>query len=213
MGLAIGVGDLADAIKNDPEAADCFKEEFATLNEVLKAENLPVHDEPTELPQISSRSDYDGFPYSFMHYLRRFYARSINNADWIPIPVKEGEEPAEDEVLDEQASMCESHLLCHSDCEGYYLPLDFDDVLISDDHEIPGGLLCSSYQLMKELIAIAPKLGIKIVDGKLSDVEASTINQEVSEQKGGFWIEKLVWLSLFEAARLSIEYKSAIHFG
>ena len=212
MGLAVMVGSLADAIKNDPEGAEWIKADFAAINELLRADGLPVFDEPVQLPQIESRSDCDGFPYSFIHYLRRFYARSVNDEDWHPEPVKAGEDPAKDEILDQVSSMYESHLLCHSDCEGYYVPVDFDDILVSDDYEIPGELLCSSYRLIKELIEIAPKLGVQLDDGRLPDSEATRINSEATEESGEFWIEKLVWLAMFEASRLSIQHKTAIRF-
>jgi len=52
----------------------------------------------------------------------------------------------------------------------------------------------------------------KLVDGNLSDEEAGRINQEVAKQ-GALSIEKMAWISLFEAARLSIEHKTAIVFS
>ncbi len=213
MGLSVNVGVIADALRFDPEAADWYREDFETINRVLEEEGLPSHDEPKELPELVWRNDCSGFPYTFIHYLRRFYARAVEDFDWIPSPVAEGEDPTEDEVLNEESEKCESHLLCHSDCEGYYLPINFSDVIVSDKHEIPGGLLCSSFRLEEELIAIAPKLGIVLKDGVLSDSNANAINLECTEETTPFYIEKLVWITLFEAARLSIEHKSAIQFG
>jgi hypothetical protein len=65
---------------------------------------------------------------------------------------------------------------------------------------------------MRELIAVAPSLGISLSAGRLSDEEAARIDKIV-EAEGPFWIEHLVWISLFEAARLSIEHKTAICFS
>jgi hypothetical protein len=48
-------------------------------------------------------------------------------------------------------------------------------------------------------------------DGRLSDAEAERLNQETASERG-FWIEKMVWLALYESARLSTEYKTAICF-
>ena len=41
--------------------------------------------------------------------------------------------------------MFDSHLLCHSDCEGFYLPIDFADVIVDAKNQmrIAGGLLGS----------------------------------------------------------------------
>jgi hypothetical protein len=66
--------------------------------------------------------------------------------------------------------------------------------------------------LLEELVRIAPKLGIALDDGQLSDAEADKINKD-SESEEGLWIEKTVWISLFEAARLSIEHKTAVCFA
>lgn len=213
MGLGIDVGYLADIMENDPEGVEWFQEEMAVINKALEENGIPPHVEPTKLPELKSRCELISYPYSFLHYLRRFYARATNDPDWDPTPVRDGEDPSEDKIVDKQSNKFESHLLCHSDAEGYYLPIDFEDVIVDDDEEICGGLACSSYRLMEELVSIAPKLGIELSDGKLSDTEAQKINEESTTEASSFWIEKIVWLSLFEAARLSLEYKTAIRFG
>ena len=67
-------------------------------------------------------------------------------------------------------------------------------------------------RLLDELILVAAPLGIVPHDRQLSDVDANVIAEE--DDKGGpYWIEKLVWLTLFESARLSIEHRTVIHFG
>jgi hypothetical protein len=104
-----------------------------------------------------------------------------------------------------------SHLLCHSDAEGFYFPIDFDDVIFDEDGSLPGGMLGSTQRLMQELITLAPYLGIKLQNGELSDSAAARLN-EGSEAAGPLWIEKCVWLSIFEAARLSLKHKAAIWF-
>lgn len=107
--------------------------------------------------------------------------------------------------------MLSSHLLCHSDCEGFYVPIDFSEPIFADEKDIPGGMLGSSHGLMRELIAVAPYLNISLSGDELMDSEAERINESV-ESEGPFWIEKAVWISLYEAARLSIEYRTAICF-
>jgi hypothetical protein len=83
---------------------------------------------------------------------------------------------------------------------------------IDDEGELPGGMLGSTQRLMAELVAVAPVLGIELGNGELSDAEAKRLNREAAKE-ASFWIEKMVWLSLFEAARLSLKYKSVISFG
>jgi hypothetical protein len=109
-------------------------------------------------------------------------------------------------------SFMKSHLLCHSDCEGFYVPIPFQEVLLDDQDRIPGGMLGSSFMLQNELIAVAPALGIRLEKGQLSNHEAERINGEV-ETEAPLWIENAVWLSLFEAARLSLQHKTAICFA
>jgi hypothetical protein len=51
------------------------------------------------------------------------------------------------------------------------------------------------------------------LDGaELRDPQADEINRLLHAGTGLF-IEKIVWLSLYEAARLSIEHRTAIFFG
>jgi hypothetical protein len=121
--------------------------------------------------------------------------------NWQPQPVKDDEDPAEDPVVEEETMRMQSHLLCHADAEGFYVPIDFKDVIFDEDGSLPRRMLGSTQQLMQELITLAPYLGIKLRNGALADSEAARLNEE-PEAEGPFWIEKCVWLSLFEAARL-----------
>ncbi|VEP13175.1 conserved hypothetical protein [Hyella patelloides LEGE 07179] len=229
MGLAVAVGRLADLNVHDPEGAEWLRESLSKVNEVLAEKGLPQHKEPEQLPSMQSRTAIATYSYSFLHHLRRFYARATNAPDWIPTPTPEGEDPAQDPVLDEEMYMMSSHLLCHSDCEGFYLPIKFDEVIVDregwrgdlaisnrgvdekNQGRVFGGLLGSSYRLMDKLLSITPKLGIELDRGRLTDAQAQRIDED-SQSNKGLWIEKTVWLSLFEAARLSIEFKTAICF-
>lgn len=212
MGLTVSVGQLGGRIHLDEEGTQWLRESFAKVNEVLSENGLPIHSEPEHLPLLQSRAIDHGLPFSFLHHLRRFYAYVVNDFNWVPIP--EGENPADDPILDKEMYMMSSHLLCHSDTEGFYVPIEFDDILIDEKNQgrICGGILGSSYRLMDELVEIAPKLGIQLNNQQLSDAEAEKLNQEAASQ-AEFWIEKTVWLVLYEAARLSIEYKTAICFS
>ena len=83
-----------------------------------------------------------------------------------------------------------------------------------DNGRILGGMLCSSFDLSDELVEIAPNLGIDLdKNDKLSDAEADRINRQAKQGDSPFKIELAVWIALYEAARLSIEHKTAIVFG
>ncbi|MBI1374629.1 MAG: hypothetical protein GC159_18075 [Phycisphaera sp.] len=209
MGLAIEVGMLADLVVADEEGAEWLQEDLKNLNEVLAANGLPAHHEPMQLPRLSCRSAVLSFPYSFLHYLRRVYAHVAADPDWVATPLKQGDDPTADPAIDAESAMMSSHLLCHSDCEGFYVPVDFNEVLFDD--RLPGQMLGSSFRLRDELIQIAPKLGIDLTGGQLTDPEADRINR-IAEADGPFCIELMVWLALFEASRLSIEHQTLIVF-
>ena len=213
MGLAISVGALAELQKEDPEGAQDLLASLETANVLLKQAGLPQHAEPVALPQLQSRAQIDSFPYSFIHYLRRAYAHAALDAQWRATPLPDGEEPAEDPVLDEAQDTFDSHLICHSDCEGFYFPLVFDEVIFADDeHELLGGMLGSSYKLREELVTVAPALGIFLLGDMLGDEEAERINARI-EAEDGLDRELVAWLAAYEACRLSIEHKTAIVFN
>ncbi|MFV0675330.1 hypothetical protein [Variovorax sp. tm] len=227
MGLAVCVGMLAELLEVDPESAEGFEEELAEVNRVLAAAGLPPHTEPRGPLELDSRASIDGFPYSFIHYLRRAYAHRVLSPDWMATPLAVDVDPTADPKIQALLDGCESHLLCHSDAEGFYVPVDFDEVLFDgdggDEEEaegdadieepagLPGGMLGSSQRLLEELVFVAPALGIRLDDGRLSDEEAERIDALIDEDDG-LYREYVSWLLLYESARLSIEHRTAIVF-
>lgn len=244
MGLAVCVGMLAELLEDDPESAEGFEEELAEVNRVLAAAGLPPHTEPRGPLELDSRASIDGFPYSFIHYLRRAYAHRVLSPDWVATPLADDVDPTADPKIQSLLDGSESHLLCHSDAEGFYVPVDFDEVLFDeecggeedgedgedeeedgkdedDDRDedeleepaggLPGGMLGSSYRLLDELVFVAPALGIRLENGKLSDEEAERIDALVDDDNG-LYREYVSWLLLYESARLSIEHRTAIVF-
>ncbi|MET3390868.1 hypothetical protein [Variovorax atrisoli] len=227
MGLAVCVGMLAELLEDDPESAEGFEEELAEVNRVLAAAGLPPHTEPRGPLELDSRASIDGFPYSFIHYLRRAYAHRVLSPDWVATPLADDVDPTADPKIQALLDGCESHLLCHSDAEGFYVPVDFDEVLFDgdggDEEEaegdadieepagLPGGMLGSSQRLLEELVFVAPALGIRLDDGRLSDEEAERIDALIDEDDG-LYREYVSWLLLYESARLSIEHRTAIVF-
>jgi hypothetical protein len=166
MGLAVIVGMLADLTQNDPEGAEWLRKSFAGVNQVLEEAGLPQHVEPIAIAP-RSRAAQTGYPYSYLHHLRRFYAYVQYDRHWSPRPTPPGIDSAKDPMLRRELSMLSSHPLCHSDSEGFYLPIEFDSVLFDDQtsNRIPGGILGSSFRLRDELIGIAPKLDIVVKKG------------------------------------------------
>lgn len=214
MGLAVGIAVLQDLCENDPEGEQWLHKGLDEANRLLCAAGYVRHDEPRVLPRLQSRAPINGFPYSFLHYLRRAYARRRADPNWVATPLSDGDDPCNDVVLTEAYDDLDSHLLCHSDAEGYYFPVKFREVIFADtqDSPLPGGMLGSSYRLLEELIDVAPALGIALDAGHLSDEEANRIAGQCDDDTG-IYRELIVWLALFESARLSIEHKTAIVFS
>jgi hypothetical protein len=212
MGLSVQVGVLADLLENDPEGAEWLRDGFAAANKILSEHRLPPHSEPTSLPPLNDRCSLISYPYSFLHHLRRAYAHRKANAAWIAEPLPQNVKPTDDPVLQAEYRRQISHLLTHSDAEGFYLPIDFKEVVFDRGEGVPGEMIGSSYRLRDELLIVAPALQIELDGAKLPDHAAEEINSVLDAQTGLF-IEKTVWLSLFEAARMSIEHKTAIVFG
>lgn len=214
MGIAVAIGALADLLEHDEEGAAWLEEDLAAANGVLAQEGLPAHAEPRTLQAPAPRTSITSFPYSYIHYLRRAYAHRLADPSWIASPLQDNLDPADDPLVQDELDLLRSHLICHSDAEGFYLPIDFADVLIEDADEpsLPGAMLGSSYRLLEELCLVAPTLGIRLSDGQLADDEAARIDA-LAGRGNGIHRELCAWLALYEAARLSIELKTAIVFS
>lgn len=210
MGLSITSGILADFSENEPEGYEAYKIEFEQLNKLLELNGYKPHIEPSKLGVDSIH--VGGFPYSFLHYLRRFFAYYMNDEDWVVKPFDTELDPANDPIVEEESSMFYSHLLVHSDCEGYYIPIDFEEVIFdTDEITVPGAMVGSSFGLLADLKSIAEKLGVELNE-KLEVQNKEDLYKTIDDQ-GDFWIEKMVWLTLFEAANYSITNKTAIVFN
>lgn len=216
MGLCVGTDGLAFAVESgsDPEYLDSLNDQLRTLNELLASEGLPLHREPAVRGAAVTRDRMSGVPYSFLHYLRRAYARACEYPDQPLTPVAEDESAADDPAIEAVGSTFTSHLICHSDCEGYYVPVDFREVLFSED--LAGALVGSSTALLRELVYVAPYLGVRLVDGGLSAAEVERIYAGLDHADDGphpFFRELEIWIMLFEAARISVENGTIIEFG
>lgn len=206
MGLAISSGELAYTLKEDPEGAEWIEKDLVIINSKLKKNGIKEHTEPKDLPEVKM-SCIEGFPYSFLHYLRRIYALDYLGKE--VTPTNGDLTKQDDDIIDEASEMMDSHLLCHSDAEGYYVPIEFDDVIFSE--EIPGGMLGSSYKLFSEIIKIANRIGIEVKDGEISSDTYNELSEANEEHP--YYIERVVWFALYENCKNSIQNNTLISFG
>ncbi|WP_067137045.1 hypothetical protein [Microtetraspora malaysiensis] len=219
MGLAISVGIIAGLVGLDDEGVVNFQSRLGGLSAALAGEGI-VWREPDGPPGVEMRPHIGGFPYSCLHYLRRVFALVDN--DQPVTPARGADDIDRDQRWVESSSVLfDSHLLCHSDCAGYYVPVDFEDVVFLPESSgvDGGGMVGSSVRLLRELCRCVPALGIRLdpsasaagadTGGVLPDAEAARVFALPPED---FATETMVWLTLFEACRVSVLSGHAVVF-
>jgi hypothetical protein len=208
MGLSLDVAQLAYLTRHDQEGATWFREDVAALNELLEAQGLPPHVEPEDiepelLPHVSS------FGYSWLHYLRRAYAHTRSGAPSFS-PAPPHFDPQTDAMLDRELTLfMDSHLCCHSDAEGFYVPFELAEIVYG---EIPGGMVGSSVALLRELGIVAPLLGVELdAHGEIS-IETARMLADTDESHP-YFRERIVWGALFATASASVKWGTLLVFG
>ena len=229
MGLALEVGILADLRENDEEGYEYFRSQLNALNKYLQQANISDHTEPEDCEVWSGEM----FGYSGLHYLRRF-AAYLDSTGRLPSPG--GDDSSKDPILeqyyqavdDSKASFMSrllgkqknikrsfDHLILHSDAEGFYLPIEFPNVLFPDESlEIAGGMVGSSYRLLRECERIAAALEIPADLDETSDVlwEAADSQGEGSLKWERYGIESFSCVCLMRGCMKSIELGAALVF-
>lgn len=196
-------------VAEDEEGLARFMEDLDAINRVLLDNGLPRHDEPSEALDYTIRSEHDHLGTSWLHHLRRLQAHALQDPAWRHAPCGDDDEPWRDEAIDRELTIhMRSHLIIHADTQGYYVPIDFAEVL----YGVPrGDMLGSSHRLFAELQQLAPYLGVALDEhGSLSDREAWRL-AGTSEDDPAFR-EKLAWLLLFECARNSVQLNTLLVF-
>jgi hypothetical protein len=194
MGLSISVGNPA---VGDAEGEEHYRQAFADLARALAEEGVTSWSAPgPEATAGSAGLPGAGFPHSYLHQLRRVFALHVEGQPVTPVTT-DADLDAADRFVDDAASMLNSHLLCHSDTGGYYVPVRLGDPLFlpPDGPVAGGGIVGSCPDLLDELHAIAPVIGIRLeADGSTGD----------TPDGDPFAVEQLVWRALHDCCRASI---------
>jgi hypothetical protein len=227
LGLALCVGVPSEIRESDPEYVAYFEQQVEVINGVLESFGLPPHREPFDV-EDERTFECDMIGFSGLHYLRRVAAHLALGKE-LPPPGDDG--AASDPVLSdyyrifdanfargESSGIPFQHLIVHGDAEGYYLPVEFDDVIIPDASlEIAGGMLGSSHALLRECRELAQTLELP-EDLSLEDERVWQAVDKQGEREGEakweeYGVESYTCLALIKACEASVETGAAVVFA
>ena len=211
--------------ESDQEYVEYFEQQVEAINGVLESFGLTPHHEPFDV-EDESTLECEMIGYSGLHYLRRVAAYLALGKE-LPPPGDDG--AASDPVLSDYYRIFDAsfargqatgipfqHLIVHGDAEGYYLPVEFDDVILPDASlEIAGGMLGSSHALLRECRELAQMLELP---ADLS-FEDDAVWQAVESQGEGeskwerYGIESYTCLALMKACEASVATGAAVVFA
>lgn len=161
-------------------------------------------------PKTSRLVYSEGLGYSAVGALKRVAARVAAGEDVTPLGPG-GLTALDRELIDDEASLLRSHLVCHSDSDGFYVPVALAEPLFLDRSQgVAGsGVVGSSEALAQELVACAPALGIDAQPGGGVDVDAVVR----TPRKHPYYAERVAWARFVGACDASCSTGSAIIFG
>ncbi len=225
MGLALCVGVPSEIRESDAEYVAYFEEQVEAINGVLESFGLPPHREPFDVADERT-FECEMYGYSGLHYLRRLAAHLALGKE-LPPPGDDG--AASDPVLSDYYRIFDAsfargqatgipfqHLIVHGDAEGYYLPVEFEDVIIPDASlEIAGGMLGSSHALLRECRELAQALELpeelSVEDERLWLAADTQGEGETKWERYG--VESFTCLQLIRACEASVETGAAVVFA
>ena len=232
MGLGLEVGILADLRDNDQEGFQFYVGQFAAVSRALGASGLADHHEPLDLGGEDVVS-FEMYGYSGLHFLRRIAAH-VWDGRGLPPP---GDDNASKDPTMEQyyASLDQpspakrvglfrrapkerpnfDHLMQHSDAEGFYLPLRFQNVVFPDPSlKVAGEMIGSAPVLMEECVRLAALIQLPLdLDPESDEVWDAPENQgQGAVPWKRYGVESFTCLRLYHACKASIRLGAAIAF-
>lgn len=230
MGLSLLVGALASLRHENQEGAEELHAQFMRMNQWLRRIGIRPHREPLDCTVWSC----DMYGYVGLHFLRRFAGYLDMGLD--RAPPFQGDDPITDQMYNKyfnllleeiregssvstgaarQLGRGFDHLMMHSDCAGFYLPIGFHEVLFPPEElKIEGDMVGSSIILLKECEKLATTLGIPPgLRHEDEDVwEAAEERRADTTDWRGYAIESYTCLALMDGCRKSIATGAALQF-
>jgi len=238
MGLTIVVGFLAREARDNVEEVEVFKEDYHALNAVLAEAGMPPHHEPLDISECDS-FEAQMLGYSGLHAIRRLAAyyvcegrlpppgsfdRSVEDpvTELLYQQLQQNLVPQRDNFLPsllsgEQVASTFQHLMLHSDCEGFYLPTDFEHVIFDNaepQREGIGGMIGSAPRLLKECLVLAQLINLPLD----LDIESEEMWEAADDPplEGELWqiygIEAFGIARLIRACEAAIKHKAVLTF-
>lgn len=148
---------LVDVLCHSPD--NPFAEEIASYDRALGAAGLPSVPVFAYMPGLSGDvAPVAGFDYDALHFLRRAYMLQLCGLPVTPVDELGGDYEQLLEMFEPTAQ--QSHLVWHYDHAGAYVPVDFAAPLANEELLAGGGPLGSAQGLLRELLFVAPAIGI-----------------------------------------------------
>ncbi|MFD7625536.1 hypothetical protein ACFV7Q_05730 [Streptomyces sp. NPDC059851] len=213
MGLNIVVGVLVDA---EDDYTEMVLADFVAIGGLLERTGARPWTEPAL--NEGEGAGFEAWGYSGLHTVRRLAVHLAADGR-LPEPLHGTERATDDPLLSKVYEALPTdppgpfdHLVHHSDCEGYYVPVDFAHVIT--DKKAPGGYLGSSVRLLAETRRLAEALGLpEDLDPHSEEVfDAADAVKPATEGWQRYGVESYVCLQLLRAAKLSISTGAAIAF-
>ncbi|MEV7180619.1 hypothetical protein [Kitasatospora sp. NPDC093679] len=207
---------LVDVLTYNPE--NPFRDDLVRYNAVLAGHGLPEVPVHGYAPGITGEVEpIAAFDYDSLHFLRRAYLLGVTGFQITPVDALGGDYEQLLEMFESTAE--QSHLVWHFDHAGAYVPVEFPVPLVDDALLATGGPLGSSYGLLRELQAVAPVLGIDVLDPPAPTRPLSPTGLEqpfappLDEAHHPFARERHAWAGLYAAATRSVTQGSMIVFA
>ncbi|MGK5640649.1 hypothetical protein ACSNOK_20385 [Streptomyces sp. URMC 126] len=207
---------LVDVLCHSPD--NPFAEEIAVYDRALGAAGLPPVPVFGYMPGLSGDvAPVAGFDYDALHFLRRAHLLNLCGLTVTPVDELGGDYEQLLEMFEPTAQR--SHLVWHYDHAGAYVPVDFAHPLTSDELLEGGGPLGSSHGLLRELLAVAPVLGIDPANPPAPPAaprQPTALDERAAPgpaDDSPFARERHVWLGLHAAVTRSLGQGSMIVFS